>query len=467
MFRHRQRDKYLRPVLPLHLMHEPTEKHSPESPARQTQRPVRGAPQNPIETAPEAFGRSTPPVAEAFGRAQPQPKRRNETPRDRKDRSDEDQADEKEDVNGKGEAEERKPDQKEKADDKTDDDEEPEKPPFYRRPILMTVLIVVVLALATGALLYWLHARHYEKTDDAFIAGHITRISPRVGGQVTKVWIEDNQRVKRGDLLVELDPSDYQASLDQARAGLASAQGKLAEAQANVQAVEASVGQAEAAGKAAATEVERASADLKRYQAVDLRAVSQQQLDAVRATAQSAQANLQAAQKKKSAARAQVTLSQSQVKTEQANVQKAQASLEQAQLNLSYTKIVAPEDGRITNKTVEPGAYLQTGQTLFSLVPREVWVNANFKETQITDMRIGQSVSIKVDAYPHVDFSGKVDSFQAGTGAAFSLLPPENATGNYVKVVQRVPVKIVFDPLPDDRYLIAPGMSAVPKVKVK
>lgn len=429
---------------------------------------MRGAPESKGDALPEAFGRSTPPVpvAEAFGRAEPQPKHHDEKPRDRQAPSDDDQTHEK-NLNRGPATEEKNPDQNKRQDNKKDDDEEPEKPPFYRRPILMTVLIVIVLAIAIGALLYWLHARHYEKTDDAFIAGHITRISPRVSGQVTNVLIEDNQRVKRGDLLVELDPSEYQASVDQAKAALASAQGKLAEAEANVQEVEASVGQAEAAQTSAQAEVERASADLKRYQAVDLRAVSQQQLDAARAAAQSAQANLQAAQKKTTAAKAQVALSQSQVKTEQANVQKAQASLEQAQLNLSYTKIIAPEDGRITNKTVEPGAYVQTGQTLFSLVPRDVWVIANYKETQITNMRVGQSVSIEVDAYPHVDFSGKVNSFQAGTGAAFSLLPPENATGNYVKVVQRVPVKIVFDPLPDDRYLIAPGMSVVPKVKVK
>jgi membrane fusion protein (multidrug efflux system) len=148
-------------------------------------------------------------------------------------------------------------------------------------------------------------------------------------------------------------------------------------------------------------------------------------------------------------------------------LQMAEAALEQAELNLSYTKITAPEDGRTTNKTVEVGTYVQPGQTLFSLVPRDVWVTANFKETQITEMRVGQAVSRGVDAYPDVDFSGKVDSFQRGTGAAFSLLPPENATGNYVKVVQRVPVKSVFDPLPEDRYLIAPGMSVVPRVKVK
>jgi membrane fusion protein (multidrug efflux system) len=430
------------------------EKHLPE-------RSARSAPlgQDKVEVgldAPEAFGRASffSKEPEAFGRGQPRPKTEDE-----QERGGNEEGRRAGSGNGEGEGKEAQPDKSA--------DEEPEKLPFYRRPVLMTVLVGVVLVAGIGALLFWLHARHYEKTDDAFITGHLTRMSPRVGGQVIKVLIDDNQRVKRGDVLVELDPADYQASVDQASAELASAQGKLAEAQAEVRTGEATAGQSEAAQNASETEVERTAADLKRYEAVDLRAISEQQLDSARAAARSAQANLEAARKKTMASKAQVVYSEAEVKTEEANVQKARAALEQARLNLSYTRITAPEDGRITNKTVEPGVYAQPGQVLFSLVPLDVWVIANYKETQITDMRIGQTVSLKVDAYPDVDFSGRVDSFQSGTGAAFSLLPPENATGNYVKVVQRVPVKIVFDPHPDERYLIAPGMSVTPRVKVK
>jgi membrane fusion protein (multidrug efflux system) len=345
--------------------------------------------------------------------------------------------------------------------------DEPEKPPFYKRPVLMTVLVVLALAAVTGGVLYWLHARQFEKTDDAFVTGHIVRIAPRVAGQVTRVRVDDNQVVRRGDLLVELDPTDLQARVNQSEADVQAARGRLAEAEAQVAMGRAQVGQAKAAEVAAGTEAERAAADLKRDEALDPRAISQQQLDAARAAARSAAANLNAAKQKTVAAQSQLDLSKAQVKTAQAGVAEAQATLEQNRTFLGYTKITAPEAGRVTNKSVEAGAYVQTGQALLSIVPRDVWVVANFKETQITNMRVGQPVTVKVDAYPHKVFRAHVDSFQTGTGAAFSLLPPENATGNYVKVVQRVPVKIVFDEPPDDRYLLGPGMSVTPKVKVR
>jgi membrane fusion protein (multidrug efflux system) len=331
----------------------------------------------------------------------------------------------------------------------------------------VTVLVVLVLAAVTGGVLYWLHARKFEKTDDAFITGHVVRIAPRVAGQVTRVLVDDNQVVKRGDLLVELDPTDLQVRVTQAEADLQAAQGRLAEAEAQVTTGEAQVGQARAAEQSAATEAERAATDLKRYEALDPRAISQQQMDAARATARSAAANLNAAKQKTVAAQSQLELSKAQVKTAQAGEAEARAALEQNRTFLGYTKITAPEDGWVTGKSVEAGAYVQAGQALLSIVPRDVWVVANFKETQITNMRVGQPVTVEVDAYPHKDFHGHVDSFQLGTGAAFSLLPPENATGNYVKVVQRVPVKIVFDEAPDDRFLLGPGMSVKPKVKVR
>ncbi len=397
---------------------------------------------------PEAFGRSfppttAPPVPEAFGRADRRPAKT-----DDKDAEDE----------GDAQAEDK---------EESDEQEQPDRPPFYKRPVPMIILGVVVVAAIVAGVLWWLHARKFEKTDDAFITGHIIRVAPRVSGQAMKVMVDDNQIVHRGDVLVQIDPRDFQARVEQARADLRSAEGRVAEAESAVATAQAQVGQARAAETSANTEAERAEADLKRYEALDARAVSQQQLDAARAAARTARANVESARKKTAAAQAQVEAAKSQVTTARAAVGEAQAALDQANLYLDYTKIVAPQDGRVTNKTVEAGAYLQTGQPLFSIVPRDVWVVANYKETQITDMRPGQPVTIEVDAYPDAEFRGHVDSFQTGSGAAFSLLPAENATGNYVKVVQRVPVKIVFDELPDERYLLGPGMSVTPKVRVK
>ena len=230
---------------------------------------------------------------------------------------------------------------------------------------------------------------------------------------------------------------------------------------------EAKVAQAQAAVVAAEAEAQRASDDLKRYESVETRAVSKSAFDLAQAQARSANANLDAARSQSKAAESEVALSRASVETATAAVQQAEAKVHQAELNLSYTKIIAPRDGRITARTVQLGNYVQPGQVMLALVPANVWVTANFKETQLTYMRPGQPVELSVDAYPKRKFKGRVDSLQFGSGARFSLLPPENAVGNYVKVVQRVPVKIVFDkPLPDDLD-IAPGMSVEPKVKVK
>jgi len=447
-------------VVQIGAMADPTFKRDP---AAAPPRPVRdnGAPDRADEVDsnrkryPEAFGRSAPasptiPVPEAFGRAD-----RRSTKVD-------------EDAEEKPEAEqEREGSDESQVGQTAEEQDQPDRPPFYKRPIPMIIVGVIALVAITAGVFWWLHARKFEKTDDAFITGHIVRVASRVSGQALKVMVDDNQVVHRGDVLVRIDPRDFQARVEQARADLRSAQGRVAEAQSAVATAQAQVGQAQAAETSAGTEAERADADLKRYEALDARAVSRQQLDAARATARTARANVESARKKTAAALAQVESAKAQVTTAQAAVGEAQAALDQANLYLDYTKIVAPEGGRITNKTVEAGAYVQTGQPLFSIVPGDVWVVANYKETQITDMRPGQAVAIEVDAYPHTEFRGHVDSFQTGTGAAFSLLPPENATGNYVKVVQRVPVKIVFDEAPDDRYLLAPGMSVTPKVRVK
>jgi len=307
----------------------------------------------------------------------------------------------------------------------------------------------------------------YESTDDAFIDGYVTVISPRVPGQVTRLLVTDNQEVKAGDVLVEIDPRDYEASRSQARADLAVAHSQSDQSQAQVKVSEARVAQAQAAVAAAAAEAQRADADLQRYQSVESQAVSKSALDLAQAQARSADASLEAARSQTKAAEAEVALSKAAVETATAAIQPAEAKLQQAELNLSYTKIIAPLDARVTARTVQTGNYVQPGQALLALVPKNVWVVANFKETQLTCMHAGQPVELTMDAYPNRKFKGKVDSLQAGTGARFSLLPPENAVGNYIKVVQRMPVKIVFDePLPADLD-IAPGMSVVPTVRVK
>jgi membrane fusion protein (multidrug efflux system) len=324
----------------------------------------------------------------------------------------------------------------------------------------LVVLIAVIF-------FYFLFIAPYESTDDAFIDGYVTLISSRVPGQVTRLVITDNQEVKEGDVLVEIDPRDYEASLSLARADLAAAHSQSDQSLAQVKVSEAKVAQAQAAVTAAEAEAQRANDDLKRYESVESRAVSKSAFDLAQAQSRTATANLEAAASQTKAAEAEVALSAAGVETATATVQQAEARLRQAELNLSYTKIIAPLDARVTARTVQPGNYVQPGQALLALVPPDVWVTANFKETQLTYMRPGQPVELRVDAYPGRKFKGRVDSLQAGTGARFSLLPPENAVGNYVKVVQRVPVKIIFDgPLPEGLDL-APGMSVVPKVKVK
>jgi membrane fusion protein (multidrug efflux system) len=339
-----------------------------------------------------------------------------------------------------------------------------------RRRLRLVAIGLIAIAAITGGVLWWLDARQYVSTDDAFIDVHMARVAPQVAGRVLRVLVDDNQAVAAGQPLVELDPADYQTHPAQAQATQASAQGKLAQARAGQRVAEANLDQARAEVGIAEANATNAAADLRRFQ--DLArthspALSQQQFDTATATAKSTAANLNAAQKKALAAEAQMTLAQSQIDTADADVQTASAQVEQALLDLSYTHITAPVAGRVTKKNVSPGDYLQTGQNLMALVPNAVWITANFKETQLDHMRVGQSVSIRVDAYPDKEFRGHIDSIQAGSGAAFALLPPENATGSYVKVVQRVPVKIVFDGAEDPDRPLGPGMSVVPSVKIR
>jgi membrane fusion protein, multidrug efflux system len=342
-------------------------------------------------------------------------------------------------------------------------------PPRKKGRKLKFLLVGVALLIVLIAVIfyYFLFIAPYESTDDAFIDGYVALISPRVPGQVARLMVMDNQEVKAGDVLVEIDPRDYQASLSQARADLAAASSQSSQSRAQVNVSEAKVAQAQAAVTSAEAEVQRANDDLKRYQSVESRAVSKSAIDLAQAQARTATANLESARSQVKAAEAEATLSEAGVETATATSQQAEAKLQQAELNLSYTKIIAPMDGRVTARTVQAGNYVQPGQALLALVPKDVWVTANFKETQLTCMKPGQPVELRMDAYPNRKFKGRVNSLQAGTGARFSLLPPENAVGNYIKVVQRVPVKIIFDEALPTNLDIAPGMSVVPKVKVK
>jgi membrane fusion protein (multidrug efflux system) len=331
------------------------------------------------------------------------------------------------------------------------------------------MVVVIVLALIAGAVIYFIKfIAPFEETDDAFIEGYVPFISPRVSGPVVKLRVMDNQHVKAGDVLLEIDPRDYQVLVDQSVADLAAASSRVQQAEAQILVDQAKAEQQQAAVVAAQAIAERAEADRARYEAVQSKAVSRSQLDLAKTQASSSVAEVDVARNQARAAVAQVELDRASVETARADVQQARARLSQAQLQLSYTTVLAPRDGRVTRRTVEQGAYVQTGEALLALVPDETWVVANFKETQLERMRPGQPVLIRVDAYPQRKFKGKVDSLQAGSGARFSLLPPENAVGNYVKVVQRVPVKIVFDePINLSELDIAPGMSVVPKVRVK
>jgi len=380
---------------------------------------------------------------------------------------------------------------------------------------------VVVVAVVAALFLYY-HNR--ETTDDAQVDGHITPIASKIYGRVAQVMVNDNQPVKAGQVLVKIDPRDYQASLDQAKAQLAlaesdaqsagvdvprtrentasgtsSADAQLAGAAADLETAQVTYEQARTSDLAyAQANIDKsranallAQADLARYKPLlDKGEISQQQYDAAKANADATASALKADQEKLAQAQRSVDIAKSQLvsagaRVDQAKagvsaahadvrqvsmrasdaqgkiakVQEARAVLQAAELNLSYTDIVAPVDGVVTHKQVEPGQIVQQGQGLLVVVPlQDVWVTANFKETQLRKMRAGQKAEVHVDTYGKT-FPGHVDSIAGATGAVLSLLPPENATGNYVKVVQRIPVKIVLDPIPPDKAVLRPGMN--------
>ncbi|HEY0793303.1 MAG TPA: HlyD family secretion protein [Chthoniobacterales bacterium] len=359
----------------------------------------------------------------------------------------------------------------------------PEKPARGGRSLRLTLMMAAaVIAAVLFGLHFYAQSQMYQGTDDAFIEGHIISVAPKVAGRVEQVLVNDNQLVRKGDLMAVLDPRDLAAARKQKAAALESTdaqagavQATIDQAVAHVSTLRATVEADKATAEATRAQAEKAGKDLQRAEDLFQKKVSSpQDLDAARAADQTARAQLEANLKKVTSDEAQVAEAQAQVKTYfavlrsvQAQGDESNANLQTAELNESYTEIRAPEDGRVTRKAVEAGNYVQTGQTLFAFIPKDIWVNANFKESQIGRFRAGLPVEITVDALGDRKFAGHIDSIQAGSGARFSLLPPENATGNYVKVVQRVPVKIVFDQLPQVELPLGPGESVVPTVKVQ
>jgi membrane fusion protein, multidrug efflux system len=319
-----------------------------------------------------------------------------------------------------------------------------------------------------------------ESTDDAFITGHIVSIAPRISGQVSAVHVFDNEFVHSNQLLVELDPSDYNATLGQKQAAQSSSDSNFKAAVAGYDLMKVKVTTAEADARetkadadAARATYDRAKADFQRAKKlVKENTISAQEFDQYRATSDEAEADFNSAnakaesdQSKVNEAQAQMDAAKAEADAVYSQLNESKTEVDSAQLNVDYTKIYAPCDGLVTRKQVEVGDYLQVGQTIFSIVPNDVWVVANFKESQLKDMVTNQPVLVSIDALGGRTFRAHVDSVQAGSGAVFSLLPPENAVGNYVKVVQRVPVKIVFDePLPADKTL-GPGLSVTPYVQ--
>lgn len=400
----------------------------------------------------------------------------------------------------------------------------PEPPKGLKSPKVRRLLGAGALVVLVAALALFLYYRNRESTDDAQVDGHITPIAAKISGRVGEVLVHDNEPVKAGQVLVRIDPRDYQAALDNAKAALALAQSEaqsanvdvprtrenvasgtsnasagllgaeadLARAQAAyAQAQNADLSYAQANVAKSRANAQLAQADLERYKPLmDKGEISKQQYDAAKANADAsasalkaeeekigqAQSNIQIAKAQLSAAQArveqaragvtaaradtqQISMKSADAQGKQAKVQQAQATVDAAQLNLSYTEIVAPIDGVATHKQVEPGQIVQAGQGLMVVVPlQDVWVTANFKETQLRKMQAGQKAEVHVDTYGR-SFEGRVDSIAGATGAVLSLLPPENATGNYVKVVQRIPVKIVLNPMGSDKAVLRPGMN--------
>jgi membrane fusion protein (multidrug efflux system) len=336
-------------------------------------------------------------------------------------------------------------------------------------PLLLWSAGFVLLVLLIAVLLWWLHARHFESTDDAFVDTHIVRLATQISGQVIAVPADDNALVAPGQPLVLIDSADAKARVAQAIAQQAAAQAQVANARAQIQVSNALYAQSRADIAAARAPAQIASLDLARYQnllSLNPAAVASQQLDQAQTTAQQTAAQLEAALQASQMRLAQVGANHALLLAGEKQVEVATAQLDEAGISLGYARIGAPVAGHVTQRGVAVGDYVQPGTQLLAIVPLQLWVTANFKETQVARMRAGQPVTIQADACPSARLTGHLDSIQRGAGQAFAILPPENATGNYVKVVQRVPVKIVLDSIPGD-CLLGPGMSVEPKIRVR
>jgi membrane fusion protein, multidrug efflux system len=349
------------------------------------------------------------------------------------------------------------------------DEEPPEKPrkSFLRRhPLMAGAALIAVLVAGAAAYVYWDNSSHFESTDDAFIAARQFAVAPKIAGYVVAVPVTDNQHVNKGDVIAKIDQRDYLTALAQAQAQLAGAEAgihnvdtQIATQDAQISSAQAQVAQAQANSELARVTWGRDQPLVKQGWATAQQGTTDvQNLKAQQSAVDSAQAALKVAQRQIDTLRAQRT-------SQEASVAQAQAQLDQAKLNLSYTTVTADQPGRVVNLSGAVGQYAQAGTNLSMFVPDEIWVVANYKETQLDRMRPGQPVDLEIDAYPERAFHGHLDSVQPGSGPAFSLLPPENATGNYVKIVQRVPVKLILDNPPTDVSL-GPGMSVVPTARV-
>ncbi len=341
-----------------------------------------------------------------------------------------------------------------------------------RLPLIILAIVIVIAAI--GGTWYWWSTRNLEGTDDAYTDGHAVTIAPRISGQVTALAVNDNQFVHRGDLLIQIDPRDYQAAHDQVAGTLAIAEGELANAQYAAEVARATFPARLAAAQAAVAVAKanqfKAGTDYKRQHSVARAATTQEAVDQSTAALQQADAQvLQAQANLREAEPVQPNVNQAEatVKRLQGQVEQARAQLAQADLNLSYTRVVAPQDGWITKRNVEIGNFVQPGQAILSIVSPQVWVTANFKETQLNRLRPGQKVDISVDAYPGLHLTGHLDSVQMGSGAEFSAFPAENATGNFVKIVRRVPVKIDIDSGLDPKERLPLGISVEPTIHLK
>lgn len=346
----------------------------------------------------------------------------------------------------------------------------PGKTPPNRR-VLGMVALIALAALGTGGRM-WYRSHNFVETENAYVAGHVHPVSSRISGVVTRVLVDDNQTVKAGDVIAELDPADQRVKVEQIQAQIASAEQQVIQADAQIAQVRAQASAAAAQVAQSEAQLLRTKQDAERYGQLyntQMKAVSKAELDAANAARTGATADLAAKRDNVVAAQAQISAAGSARDVLKAQVKVLQTQLKDAQQQLAYNRIVAPVAGRIGKRSMEVGARIQPGQQLAAIVQEDVWVTANFKETQLAELKPGQAVNVTIDAMPGHPLVGHVDSFSPASGNQFALLPADNATGNFTKIVQRVPVKIVFDPADVHKLngRLVPGMSALAEVELR